>query len=172
MTRLFVLLGALFSLVSAAPASADPLRYTVTGPSGLFARFVLDDHPTPDPLTLESYAFFLFDVPGTYADGFTMAGLSFYDDSALGGISLVTWNGVTSGLTIDLTGMALFTGSTATPALFAFGPTQFTEAGGATYTISAVAGVPEPASWAMLVLGTGMIGIGIRRRNAQALARA
>ncbi|WP_262408443.1 PEPxxWA-CTERM sorting domain-containing protein [Sphingomonas sp. JC676] len=164
MTRLFVLLGALFSLVSAVPASADPLRYTVTGASGVFASFMLDDHPTPDPLTLESYAFFLFDAPGTYADGSTTAGLSFYDDSALGGISIVTWNG----LTIDLTGMALFTSSTATPALFAFGPTQFTEAGGATYTISAVAGVPEPASWAMLVLGTGMIGVGVRRRRAQA----
>lgn len=163
MTRIFVLLGALFSLVSAAPASADPLRYTVTGTSGVFASFVLDDHPTPDPLTLESYAFFLFDAPGTYADGSTTAGLSFYDDSALGGISIVTWNGVT----LDLIGMALFTGSTATPALFAFGPTQFTTVGGATYTISAVAGVPEPASWAMLLLGTGMVGAAVRRRRTQ-----
>lgn len=164
MNRFFVLIGALLSLVSAAPASADPLRYTVTGSNGVFARFVVDSHPTPDPLTLESYAFFLFDVPGTYADGSTTAGLSFYDDSVFGGISIVTWNQQT----LDLSGISLFTGPSSAPTLFAFGPTQFTEyQGTATYTITAEAGVPEPASWAMLLIGTGLAGAGIRRRRAQ-----
>ena len=162
MTRFFVLIGALLSFVSAAPASADPIRYTVTGSGGVFARFVVDSHPAPGPLAPESYAFFLLDVPGTFADGSTTAGLSFYDDSAFGGISIVTWKQQT----LDLSGISLFTGPTSAPTLFTFGPTQFTEyQGTATYMITAEAGVPEPASWAMLLIGTGLAGAGIRRRR-------
>ena len=36
--------------------------------------------------------------------------------------------------------------------------------------IAAVAAVPEPATWAMFILGFGVLGAGLRRRNAQVSA--
>jgi hypothetical protein len=163
MNRLFLLVGALLSLAFAAPASAGPILYTVTNANGVFASFTLDDHPTPEPLLQESYAFFFTDVLGTYADGSAKAGLSFYDFATGGGISILTANFTLA----DLTGIVLFDGAIDMPHLLTFGPTQFTELNdGSIYTISAVTlnAVPEPAAWAMLVLGFGVVGAGIRRR--------
>ena len=40
----------------------------------------------------------------------------------------------------------------------------------ATYSFNAVLGaVPEPATWAMMIVGLGMVGIGLRRRSKQAV---
>jgi hypothetical protein len=165
MNRLFLLAGALLSLVfAAAPVSAATLLYTVTGPNGFSASFQLNDHPIPNPASApdETYLFYQVDVPGTYSDGSALAGLTFYDDSADGGMSIVT----TGFDVVNFTGMALFTGSNLAPTLFAFGPTVFQNFDGpGSFTVTAVA-VPEPAAWAMLVLGFGVVGAGIRRRQA------
>lgn len=40
------------------------------------------------------------------------------------------------------------------------------------FDVLGVAGVPEPATWAMLILGVGMIGFAARRRNAVAALAA
>ncbi|MET0308603.1 MAG: PEPxxWA-CTERM sorting domain-containing protein [Sphingomonas sp.] len=164
MNRLFLLAGALLSLVfAAAPASAATLLYTVTGPNGFSASFQLDDHPisNPTPGADESYLFYQVDTPGTYSDGSLLAGLTFYDASADGGMTIYT----VGNTLVNFTGMALYTGTNAAPVLFAFGPTVFQNFDGPGTFIVSAAAVPEPAAWAMLVLGFGVVGAGIRRRQ-------
>lgn len=41
---------------------------------------------------------------------------------------------------------------------------------GVTFGPAAVAGVPEPATWAMMLMGFGAIGAGLRRRKGRAIA--
>lgn len=41
---------------------------------------------------------------------------------------------------------------------------------GGNVTFAAAAAVPEPATWAMFILGFGVLGYGLRRRNAQVSA--
>jgi hypothetical protein len=74
-----------------------------------------------------------------------------------------------SGSFRDIYSYTLFNGDVAVQSgiLDATGPGWFasaavTEAPGAT----AVSGVPEPATWAMMIMGFGAIGAGMRRRNA------
>ena len=44
-------------------------------------------------------------------------------------------------------------------------------AAGITYTVTGVGGAPEPASWAMLILGFGMAGSALRRRRSAGAGR-
>jgi hypothetical protein len=68
----------------------------------------------------------------------------------------------TGTFTIDLTGAGT-TAPVVTGVQFLFGT-------GPDTTVPGVPGVPEPATWAMLILGFGMIGAGLRLRRRPALA--
>ena len=152
-------------MFAVASASASQIRYDVRNQDGLFATFRLDDQPKPN--LVEDYAFFLLDVAGVYADGSTTAGLSFYDRSAGGGMTINTFKFSLA----DLAGPVLFSGNSASPTLLTFGPTTFNNAGdGSAYTITASA-VPEPATWAMLIVGCGFVGGTVRRRQVKAAIR-
>jgi len=61
--------------------------------------------------------------------------------------------------TWDVAGPQLYSGTEAAPTLLAFGPTVFTDLfTGDDVTISATEAVPEPATWAMMAIGFGLIG--------------
>lgn len=88
---------------------------------------------------------------------------SWNDDSGVGGFLLLDFDhGVSSGF-----GPIVFTGETADPTFrtgsfdFASGDRRFT------MLISANA-IPEPATWAMLIAGFGVVGMAARRRRAGA----
>jgi hypothetical protein len=161
MKRLLPLVAAVVAVVSSVPALAVDLRYTMTGSNGFGATFLLDRATVFYPLFPDN--FFIFDVPGTFSDGSTLAGLTLYDTAQEGGFTVLT----AKGLEASFVGLTLFSGTIANPTLIAFRPTKFIDFynPSITYVTSAIA-VPEPATWAMLLLGFATVGAVARRRTA------
>ncbi|WP_260600228.1 PEPxxWA-CTERM sorting domain-containing protein [Sphingomonas endolithica] len=152
-------------VVATSPAYAAPLLFNFSGPSGT-AIFQLDSNPTPDfsQTFIGSDQFSFSNVAGTFA-------------GIAGTASTVSFgNGIFSSLSIAATNLGftqfnsptLFTGSPSNP-IFLTGSFTLVNPffGDGTLTISpaAVAGaVPEPATWAMMLVGFGGIGFSMRRR--------
>ena len=166
MKRLCPLLAAVVAIVSV-PASATTLLYKIAGTNGFSASFRLDDTNVRSPFFPGE--FFVFDVPGTYSDGSVLAGLTFYDTADAGGITILT-----AGFTeASFTGLTLFSGTITNPTLIAFGPTVFTDYYDPSITyVTSAAAVPEPAAWAMLLVGFGVIGTAMRRRDTGQTVRS
>lgn len=166
MNRLFLLVGALTAMLFAVPAAAIPIQYSVTNSTGFSASFTLDSNIELSPFAnLEPGLFFVFDAPGTYSDGSTTAGLTFYDALNGGGMTILTKEGFTEA---SFVGPELFSGSLTEPTLLAFDAASFADYydPSITYTVSAIASAaPEPATWGMLLLGFGIAGGAIRRRG-------
>jgi hypothetical protein len=160
MKRLLPLIAVVTAAVSSVPASAVDLRYTIKGSNGFAARFLLDSATLSNPLFPDN--FFIFDVPGTFSDGSALAGLTLYDTAQEGGLTVFTANGTEA----SFIGLTLFTGTIGSPTLFAFRPTVFRDYydSSISYVTSAVA-VPEPATWAMLLIGFAIVGTAVRRRT-------
>lgn len=99
----------------------------------------------------------------TFANGDMLSGLMFEDDTT------VDFSTNTGPFTQSLTftgGTGKFTG--ATGASFgegSLGPTGYSIAGDGTLKVP---GVPEPATWAMILVGFGGLGAVLRRRRGQA----
>lgn len=167
MKRISMLVATTAAMVAALPASATTLMYSITGSNGFSARFSLDDQTRPD-VNFPS-DFYIFDVAGVYSDGSPTASLALYDAASGGGMTLNTLNFTLA----NIAGQALYSGTLAQPTLLAFGPTAFYDYDVPTisYSVSAIAAaVPEPAAWAMLLAGFGMIGMAARRRTSVRLA--
>lgn len=140
--------------ISATSANAATLLVSyapVTDTLGSFS-FNVDSNPTPISSSASSFAAAISNGVGQYA-GRTS---SFF----------FTLEG--GGLLDDYFGAQAFTGTTAAPmiqtgtfaALYSNNPAR-----AGVVTISNVAGaVPEPASWAMMLGGVGMMGFAMRRR--------
>lgn len=138
------------------PANAAPLRFNFSGPSGT-ALFQLDSNPTPDFAStfIGSDQFGFNNVAGTFG-------------GAPGTASIISFgNGIFSSLSITATNLGftqfssptLFTGSPNTP-IFSTGSFTLINPffGNGTLTISQVAtAVPEPAAWAMMIVGFGAV---------------
>jgi hypothetical protein len=148
----------------AVPADAAIFTFTVTG--SIDAAFTIDSGLLSPPAEYDDTTFTLTDVAGTFR------GISRRADAI--SFNTLSWDG---GLTIqlgdaflNLWGSQLFTGSTAAPVLTT-GTFTMLEDGDAdfvsTLTIDEVtAAVPEPASWALMIVGMGAIGYTMRRRRA------
>ena len=153
-------------IVAASPASATPLLFNFSGPSGT-AVFELDSNPTPDffQTFIGSEQFSFSNVSGTFGG---MAGTA----------STISFgNGLFSSLSIAATNLGftqfiaptLFTGTPDSP-VFLTGTFTLVNPffGNGTLTISPVVvsgAVPEPATWVMMFLGFGGIGFAMRRRS-------
>jgi hypothetical protein len=110
-----------------------------------------------------------------------LAGGPFPNDPTLPDL-VFTWSGGDFGLNPQVRTNAhfAFTMGSTFSTRFGFGgvtanmiPTTGSGAGTArtTYGGSPVPGVPEPATWAMLIMGMGMVGLGLRLRRRQASQR-
>lgn len=98
-----------------------------------------------------------------------LAGLTLYDTADAGGITILT-----AGFNeASFTGLTLFSGTITNPTLIAFGPTVFTDYYDPSITyVTSAAAVPEPAAWAMLLVGFGVIGTAMRRRDTGQTVRS
>ncbi len=151
------------ALTFSAPANAALLNFNLTG--DYTASWTLDSNPTPDWEDGSSFVF--VNLPGNFPGS---------DDNRVTIVFVASNSG--GGLLIDVpisfyvTGPQLFSGTTARPTFhtgtflladFSDGPEDNT------LVISeANAAIPEPATWAMMIAGFGLIGSALRRRREQA----
>lgn len=147
-----------------AAAQAVPLLFTLEGSRN--ATFTLDSMPVPNSFTALQTNF--TNVSGTFNGVDSTASLINFGRSD-GIFSAAALNILAPGLGFtQFVGPVIFGGTTQNPS---FAPGVFTlnsiVSGRSTLTISAFAdsAVPEPASWAMLVLGFGLVGSTMRRRT-------
>lgn len=86
--------------------------------------------------------------------------------SELAGQTIAAWASQLAGATVS--GISVGVGSSATAGYRAFADnvTLATTAGSTTYNFEVAAPVPEPATWAMMIGGFGVVGFGLRRRTA------
>lgn len=143
----------------ATPASAAELLFSFSAENPVNSiSFVLDDAVTPDLMIIEQFAY--TGVPVTTSSGLVMGQIDFYD---YGTPALAGFNFASGGSFVDYVGSALFTGPTSAPQ-FLRGSFALSGTGGTgTLTISEVGGaVPEPTTWAMMLLGFGFIGGAMR----------
>ncbi len=150
-------------------ASAAPLLFTLEGSRN--ASFTLDSNPTPDSFTSLQTNF--NNVAGTFNGMTGVASLIDFGQD-VSPFSAARLNILAPGLGFtQFSGDNIFGGTTAapifTPGVFRLNNPFF--GGPATLTITGLAdggsgsAVPEPASWAMLILGFGFVGTAARRRN-------
>ncbi|MBO9671157.1 MAG: PEP-CTERM sorting domain-containing protein [Sphingobium sp.] len=180
--KIYRIVAALAPLALAVqPASAAPLLYTITG--SYAASFTLDDHPVAGadasapnyffPDSTDPDVFYIANVAGTFGGHAGIGGLTFYSAAALGGLTITFLNPDTNIYdTVNLTGIQLFKGPVDAPTLITFGPAAFDDydtPGARSYVAQAV---PEPASWAMLAVGLGVVGAAMRRRRTVRVAFA
>jgi hypothetical protein len=143
------------ALAASSPASAALVLFNITGPDAI--SFTVDQSPTPLISTGQSFLLFPVSVTvnGIPADN----PVSFFDSIAGGGLS-------TSGF--SFLGAQLYSGSTSAP-MFTIGTYPLNlQVGGAAYSLSiseVQSGVPEPATWGMMLLGFGAVGYAMRRRK-------
>lgn len=173
MHKLLLLCGvALSAAVAAVPADAQALQFDLTG--SRTASFILDDS-IPDNFTTSALIgdqIFFNNVAGTFGGTAGSANISF-------GTNLVADLNIQSpnlAFTQLSTLGDLFTGPASNPTfnLGTFNLSGGFTAGPATLTITraAVAAVPEPATWMMMLLGFGVVGAAARRRTRLALVPA
>ena len=147
----------------ATPAQADPYHFVITGDYS--ADFFLDSSPTPDNYA-NGNGFVLWDRPGFPDTMFGVADLYFFNAASGGGMEIDDFY---AGLTLLVTdGSQLYSGLEGAPTFLTgtFAMAQYQGPGHYSLTISATtSGVPEPATWAMMVGGFGLMGATLRRRG-------
>jgi hypothetical protein len=143
------------------PGSADAAAYlfTLSGPNT--ASFMLDSSPAPAGSGATYFA--VQNVTGTYnGSPLTFGGLTFYTAGAASGGLLASSGGTTF---LDLEGPQLFTGTTASPT-FRLGIFNLDDGARGSYILSIAApSVPEPGTWAMMLIGFGAMALAFRTRR-------
>jgi hypothetical protein len=172
---LFPMYLGIMALTASIPATAAPLLFDFSGPSGT-ASFQLDSNPTPDYVNYISF------LPGSDQFGFNnVAGIF---DGTPGTASTINFGeGIDASLNIVAPGLGftqfssptLFTGPASAPTFLTGSFTLINPFfGNGELTISSLtSGVPEPATWVMMLLGfgaTGWVLRGSRKRSAAATA--
>lgn len=178
MRKLLLVCGiALSSAFTAIPAYAQALTFTLTG--GRNATFTLDDS-IPDSFSSSALAgnqIFFNAVAGTFGGTAGTADISF-GTNLIADLNIISPTLAQTQLSLpaNSTITDLFTGSPSNPT---FNLGTFNIGGGfgpsAVLTISraSVAAVPEPGTWAMMLIGFGAMGVSMqRRRRTQRLQAA
>ncbi len=163
----FALLAGVAALAATAsvPAHAVLLNFGLTGSRN--ATFQLDSNPTP---TTSSTSVFgdqiqFANVAGIYNGVVGTATIGFGTGPIFASLNVLT---PSLGFT-QFAGPTLFSGTAAAP-MFSTGTFALTSivSGSSTLTITqAPAAVPEPATWAIMVVGLGMVGYTMRRRSVK-----
>lgn len=146
--------------IAAVPANAATFLFDLSGSRS--ATFTIDTD-SPKAFANSSFVgeqFGFNNVAGTFAGA---AGIASIVSFGSGGIAALNIQAPGLGFT-QFAGGPLFTGTAANP-MFNTGTFTLNSivSGRSTLTISAVAGaVPEPSTWAMMIMGFGMIGGAMR----------
>lgn len=159
------LLAAAGAMAIALPNAADAAPYIFTLTGSYNATFQLDSNPIPD-VAFNGTGFYLFDRAFSRAST-GIADIDFSNSTSSGG--LVIFDDRAVRYILSASGPQLYTGTEAAP-MFRTGTFALTDDfGTGSYTLniaSAIGAVPEPATWAMMLAGFGMIGFAARKRSA------
>ncbi|MBB3219715.1 PEPxxWA-CTERM sorting domain-containing protein [Pseudoduganella umbonata] len=144
--------------------AANAELYTFTLSGDYSASWQLDSEAIPDDF-LEEVGIAYFDVVGTYTNAVSdVADLTFYNALEGGGLSIDDYAGSQVLLVTD--GDQLYGGTEESP-FFTAGTYALTEyEGTGTYTLT-ISAVPEPATYGMVLVGMGMVGAALRRRQGK-----
>ncbi len=147
------------------PANAAPLLFNFSGPSGT-ASFQLDSSPKPDFASsfIGSDQFGFNNVAGTFGGKPGTASVVSFGNDIFSSLSITAAN---LGFT-QFSSPTLFTGLPAAP-MFTTGTFTLINPffGNGTLNISTAAtAVPEPATWALMLVGFGAMGVAMRRRSS------
>ncbi len=164
--------AALLASTVCGSAGAETLQYTLNGTTsdGLveFASFQIDSNPIPLANNIGPDGFRVKFIPGIFQIGsqtLTIQDLQFFTADGGGGFfSLDPTDKVGDSIFLNLGPDQLFDGPPSTPTLLTGTFGLFDYGTGANVLLS-VAAVPEPATWAMMILGFGVIGVAVRRRT-------
>jgi len=149
--------------VVASPVYAATLLFNFSGPSGT-ALFELASNPTPNSsqIFIGSDQFSFSNVAGTFGGVAGTASTISFGNGIFSSLSITAPN---LGFT-QFNAPTLFTGLPSDPTFLTGSFTLVNPFfGNGTLSISPVAGVPEPATWAMMLVGFGGIGFAMRRRS-------
>lgn len=156
-------------ILGASPAYAAPLLFNFTGNvfgTSKTAVFQLDSNQSPSSVNDQGFigSQISFDnVQGIFNGSSELASISFGTNL----LSQFQFQSANSGFA-QFGGATVFSGTANNP-IFAPGTYAFTGFTSGTLTVSnAVAAVPEPATWAMMLVGFGAMGFAIRRRKVRA----
>lgn len=159
MIAAILLLG---TLAVPAQASAAELLFTLNSSAGVLT-FQLDESPTGDPGVVTGDYFGFWDVDAAL-DGapITLELIQFWAGApARGGFDART----PEMQFFSANGPQLFSGTTVSPT-FLVG--SFATFDGELSIAPVSTAVPEPGTWALMILGFGAAGLALRRRNAMA----
>jgi hypothetical protein len=161
-TRSLLFSATALLLATAVPASAATLLYSFAPTTAGTQRFSfnVDSNPTVTGVTPFQ---FNTNVQNLTVGGVVQTGVrsfTFYTSGGDGGLENTQIVGA-------YLGPQLFSGQISTPTLLTGTFSLFGGPGGAagTLTVSTVAPIPEPATWAMMMIGFGLAGAAIRRRK-------
>lgn len=169
-----------FGIIASTPAVAVPLQYTLSGTDldGTieFASFRIDSTPPVLPNNIGlGEGFRLKFIQGTFRYGAQLSNLQdvqFFSADAGGGfINLDPADKTGTSSFLSLLGPQLYSGTEAAPTLLTGNFTLFDAFSNAPISLS-VAAVPEPATWAMLVVGFGIAGLSKRSRRVSVIVGA
>jgi len=162
--------AALFVMASAVPATAAPILFELSGSRS--ATFTIDPEATAPDFFSSS---FIGDQVSYNNVAGTFGGVNGTAFVGFGTFLAATLNVQSPDLGFtQFTGPELFTTVNARP-VFRLGTFQLNSivSGASTIRISAVAAsVPEPMSWALMTVGFGMAGVGMRYRRRSTRAAA
>jgi hypothetical protein len=185
MKKLFLAAAAASAFIAVAPATAATVVYGPMNPGGVVTLLPAGPGAVASPIafdvtgTGDFTAVFTFTNPFTNANANGSASFNFDPDMLIftggnfsggGTVTIGGDAGVGSSIQVDRLGLAggaqtltLFgrLNSTGTPP----SGNDFARVGGS-LTLTQAAAVPEPATWALLILGFGAVGGILRRRNS------
>jgi PEP-CTERM motif len=153
-------------------AQASLLSFDISGPLGYDATFNLDSNQVPTGTDVGNglVAPYYANVVGVENNASKIFGyITFLPIAIFGGLSAATLPGDAGIIAFDLAGDQIYSGTPSAP-FFAPGVFALTQYGADenkyTLTISAV---PEPSTWAMMILGFAGIGAMTYRRRKSAM---
>jgi hypothetical protein len=163
MRKLFALALGMLLLMAAAPAAAQSYFFTLTDSSGTqVASFTVNTSPDGN----DASSFFYYQPSVSYG-GPPVEYLVFYTEGAGGGFAFFDSGGEA---TVNLGGSQVFGGTTSSPTFQSgssyelYGTVNGVEG---SYTLSITAAVPEPGTWLMMILGFGVVGVALRRKQRE-----